>query len=125
MSEKISGYVDDELNSLIDAMAEHHDISRSRVIELLLREGVNARETRLRLVQMEAKLDLMVESFAEQDSAKERIQEQMAEAIDTPTPDGTTGTDLVDEPLPAFQSIGIRPDEWVEKTDTGSSDDET
>ncbi|WP_277543711.1 hypothetical protein [Haloarcula laminariae] len=124
MSQKISGYVDDELDDLIEAMSDHHGISRSRVIELLLREGANARETRLRIVQLEAKLDLIVESFAEQDAAKDKVREQMTELIDLPTPDGTTGTDLVEAPVPEFQSLGIRPDEWDTSTDTRHSDDQ-
>ena len=112
MGQKLSGYIDDELYDLIEALAEHHDIPKSRAHELLLREGVQARNHRLRLVQLEAKLDLIIDAFAEEENAKENIKQQMQDAMQLPIPDGTTGVDLVDEPFPAFQSLGIRPDEW-------------
>jgi hypothetical protein len=112
MGQKISGYVDDELAELISAMADHHNVPEARIVELLLREGVHSRDIRLRILQVEAKLDLIVDGFAEEENAKELMREQVPTALGLPLPDGTTGIDLVDEPFPAFQSLGIRPDEW-------------
>lgn len=123
MGQNISGYVDDDLAELIEDIAEHHDIPRNRVHEILLREGVQAREMRLRMVQLEAKLDLILESFAEEENAKDAIDEQIGKAMALPIPEGTTGVDLADEPYPAFQSMGIRPDDWEGPDAAAPSDD--
>lgn len=122
MGTKISGYVDDELAGLLEDIADHHDIPKTRALELLLREGVQAREHRLRLVQLEAKLDLLLESFAEEENAKTAVEDQVSEAMQTAVPQGTTGVDLVEEPHPAFQSLGIRPDDWQGPTSQPSDD---
>lgn len=122
MGQKISGYVEDELGDLISAMAEFHNVPEARIVELLLREGAHSRDLRLRILQVETKLDLILDSFAEEENAKELMREQVPAALGVPLPDGTTGVDLVDEPFPAFQSTGIRPDEWSgpEGVQTGS-----
>jgi len=52
---KISGYIDDDLHNLMEEIAEYHDIPMTRVSELLLREGVNAREQRVKLEQLDVK----------------------------------------------------------------------
>lgn len=112
MGKRISGYVSDELGEQIEAIAEHHDVPRNRIVEMLLQQGMSNWDARVRILQLEAKLDLIVDSFAEEENAKERMREQMDEALELPLPDGAVIDDIADEPYAAFQSLGIRPDKW-------------
>jgi hypothetical protein len=112
MGKRISGYVSDELGEQIEAIAEHHDVPRNRIVEMLLQQGMSNWDARVRILQLEAKLDLIVDSFAEEENAKERMREQMDEALELPLPDGAVIDDISGEPYAAFQSLGIRPDEW-------------
>ncbi|KZX46235.1 MULTISPECIES: hypothetical protein [unclassified Haloarcula] len=112
MGKRISGYVSDELGSQIEAIADHHNVARNRVVEMLLQQGMSNWDTRVRILQLEAKLDLIVDNFAEEENAKDRMQEQMSEALELPLPDGAVIDDIAEEPYAAFQSLGIRPDEW-------------
>lgn len=112
MGKRISGYVSDELGEQIEAIAEHHNVPRNRIVEMLLQQGMSNWDARVRILQLEAKLDLIVDSFAEEENAKERMQAQMDEALELPLPDGAVIDDIADEPYAAFQSLGIRPDDW-------------
>lgn len=122
MGHRISGYVSDELGEQIEAMAEHHDVPRNRIVEMLLKQGMSNWDARVRILQLEAKLDLMVESFAEEENAKERMEEVMEEALELPLPDGAVLDDVEGEPYQAFQSLGIRPDDWSGPNGSGSSE---
>jgi hypothetical protein len=110
MGEQISSMVDEDLNATIEAVAEYHDIPKSRAIELLLREGVQARELRYRFEQMDAKLDILIESLGGEPVAREAVSERFETVSDRELPAGVVGVDLVDNPMPYFQSAGDLPD---------------
>ncbi|MDB9234942.1 hypothetical protein [Halorubrum ezzemoulense] len=107
MPTHISGYIADELADLIDEMADHHDISRNRVIELLLREGVNNRHQRIRMEQMDLKVQKMLVGLGVEQDGKfqEELAELSEEVGNMPLPEGTTGVDLV-TPHPYFGGGG-------------------
>ncbi|MGQ4557387.1 hypothetical protein [Halobellus sp. GM3] len=112
MGKRISGYVSEELGKQIEEMADHHDVPRNRIVEMLLQQGMSNWDARVRILQLEAKLDLLVEGFAEEENAKIKMQEAMDDALELPLPDGAVIDDVAGEPYQAFQSLGIRPDDW-------------
>jgi hypothetical protein len=107
MPTHISGYIADELADLIDEMADHHDVPRSRVLELLLREGVNNRHQRIRMEQIDIKVErLLVDLGVNPDGVlREEVRERSEEVGNMPLPEGTTGVDLV-TPHPYFGGDG-------------------
>lgn len=106
MGERISSYVDEDLDVTIEAVAEYHDIPKSRAVELLLREGVRAREMRYRYEQMDAKLDFLIESLDGESVPKEAVKERFETVSERELPADVVGVDLADSPLPFFQSVG-------------------
>lgn len=110
MKESITAKIDGNLDLIIEAVAEHHDISKSRTIELLLREGVNAREMRYRLEQMDAKIDILIESLGGEPIAREAVEERFETVTERGLPEAVAGVDLANEPLPFFRSTGDYPD---------------
>jgi hypothetical protein len=110
MGERISSYVGEDLVDTIVAVAEHHDISTSKAIELLLREGVQAREMRYRYEQLDAKLDVLIESLGGEPVAAEAVEERFERVARRGLPGGVTGVDLADSPTPYFQAAGNIPD---------------
>jgi hypothetical protein len=115
MGERIGAYVGEELVSTIEAVAEHHDISNSKAIELLLVEGVQAREMRYRYEQLDAKLDVLIESLGGEPVAAEAVEERFEQVAERGLPGGVTGVDLTDSPAPYFQSAGTIPDRTGEE----------
>lgn len=110
MGERISSFVDEDLNQTIEAVAEYHDIPKSRAVELLLREGVQAREMRFRFEQLDAKLDILIESLGGQPVAKEAVEERYQRVLERGLPGGVSGVDMADTPVPYFQAAGDLPD---------------
>ncbi len=110
MGDQISAMVDEDLNSILEAMAKHHDIPKSRVIELLLREGVHAREMRYRYEQMDAKLDHLIDSLNVGSSATDAVEDRFETVSERSLPAGVAGVELADSPLPYFHSAGSYPD---------------
>jgi len=110
MGDQISAMVDEDLNSVLEAMAAHHDIPKSRVIELLLREGVHAREMRYRYEQMDAKLDHLIDSLNVGSTATDAVEDRFETVSERSLPAGVAGVELADSPLPYFQSAGSYPD---------------
>jgi len=106
MGDQISAMVDGDLNSILEAMAKHHDIPKSRVIELLLREGVHAREMRYRYEQMDAKLDHLIDSLNVGSTATDAVEDRFETVSERSLPAGVAGVELADSPLPYFQSAG-------------------
>lgn len=104
MGENISSHVDEELNQLIESVAEYHNIPKSRAIELLLREGAHAWEMRLRFEQLDAKLDVLLNNLGGGADATEEVTERLETVMDRGLPGGTTGVDLADQPHPYFLS---------------------
>jgi|APHM01.1.fsa_nt_gi hypothetical protein len=90
MGTSISAYVDEDLETAIERIADHHDITESTATELLLREGLNARALRSQQIRIEANLDALLEDFV----TAERIQEY----VDAYTEQNT------DDPLQALSS---------------------
>lgn len=117
MGERISSYVDENLNETVEAVAEYHDIPKSRAVELLLREGVQAREMRYRFEQLDAKLDVLIESLGGEPVATEAVEERFAAVSERALPGGVTGVDLADSPLPYFQAAGNLPDRSDEEAE--------
>jgi hypothetical protein len=107
MPTKISGYIADELADLIDEMADHHDVPRSRVLELLLREGVNNRHQRIRMEQIDIKIERLLVDLGVNPNGglREEVRERSEEVGNMPLPGGTTGVDLV-TPHPYFGGDG-------------------
>jgi len=110
MGERISSYVGKDLVTTIVAVAEHHDISNSKAVELLLREGVQAREMRYRYEQLDAKMDVLIESLGGEPVAAEAVEERFEQVAERGLPAGVTGVDLIDSPTPYFQAAGDIPD---------------
>ena len=113
--ERVSGTVNDELYSLLEEIGDYHDIPMSRVIELLLREGVNAREQRCKLEQLDAKLDVMINRFGV--DIDDEISERKKQVSGYPLVDGTTGADIdtKNEPHPFFQLTGVVDPGWEDE----------
>ena len=107
MPTKISGYVADELADLIDEIADYHDIPKTRAHELLLREGVNNRHQRIKMEQINIKVERMLVEFGIDPDGEfsEEIKAQTEEIGNMPLPEGTTGVDLV-TPHPYFGGDG-------------------
>lgn len=110
MGERISAMVNEDLDVIIEAVAEHHSISKSSAIELLLREGVQAREMRYRFEQLDAKLDHLLENLGTSTNVASTVEERFETVTDRPVPAGVSGVELADSPLPYFQSAGSYPD---------------
>jgi hypothetical protein len=117
MGERISSYVDGSLLNTIEAVAEHHDISNSKAIEVLLVEGVRAREMRYRYEQLDAKLDVLIESLGGEPVAAEAVEERFKRVAERGLPGGLGDVDLTDSPTPYFQSAGNIPDRTDEEDD--------
>jgi len=103
MPTHITGYVADELADLIDEMSEYHDIPRSRVLKLLLREGVNNRYQRIKMEQIDIKHErMLIELALDLDGTfGKEVKEHSKQIGNMPLPEGTTGVDLV-TPHPCF-----------------------
>ena len=117
MGQQIGSYIDDDLYQLIEAIAEYHDIPTSRVVELLLREGVQARNLRYRFEQLDAKLDVFIESLGGEHAAEETVEQRLKKVGERGLPAGVTGVDLADKPLPIFQAGGELPDRSMDELD--------
>ena len=118
MPTKISGYVADELADLIDEIAEHHDIPKTRAHELLLREGVNNRYQRIKMEQIDIKMERMLIEFGlnADGTFGEEVKEHSEKIGNMPLPEGTTGVDLV-TPHPYFGGGGWYHDQDDEDDD--------
>lgn len=114
MTERISSYVSEQTGTLIEDLADHHDISESRAIQLLIREGIIAREHRLRLERLDAKLDIILELVGGNEQTEERISERLEAVTDYPFPDSTFDADLADTPHPLFRSPNLLGTEFDE-----------
>lgn len=110
MGERISAMVSEDLDVIIEAVAEHHSISKSSAIELLLREGVQAREMRYRFEQLDAKLDHLLENLGTSTTVANTVEDRFETVSERPMPAGVSGVELADSPLPYFQSAGSYPD---------------
>jgi len=115
MAEKISGAVSDRLYILMQEMAEYHNIPFSRVLELLLREGVQARSTRVRLEQMDAKLDTLIAKFGV--DVEDDVDNRTKSVSGYPLTEGTMGADVLGKPHPFFQLTGSLDDDWEKTVD--------
>jgi hypothetical protein len=117
MGERIGAMVDEDLNEILEAVAEYHDIPKSRAVELLLREGVQAREMRYRFEQLDAKLDVLIENLGGEPFAADAVEERFAAVSERGLPGGVSGVDLTDRPFPYFQSAGDLPDRSAEEAE--------
>jgi predicted transcriptional regulator len=111
MSEVITVRVPDGLADRIEKMADHHSVSNSVVIELLIREGLSKRDLRLRLIQLDAKIDHVLGHYTDEEGAKEQMEKTTKAALELPET-STPPLDLEDTPAPIFQSLGVTPDDW-------------
>ncbi|WP_283402545.1 hypothetical protein [Halorubrum sp. DM2] len=107
MPTNISCYVSDELAELIDDIADHHEISRSMAVKLLLREGINNRHQRIKMEQIDIKMERMLVELGINSDGKfgDEIEAQSKKVGNMPLPEGTTGVDLV-TPHPYFGGNG-------------------
>ncbi|WP_420191959.1 hypothetical protein [Haloplanus salinarum] len=102
----ITSRVDSDLAARIESVAEYHDISESRAVELLLREAMNARSLRYRMEQLDAKMDIMIESLGGEPVAREAVSERFETVTKRGLPEAASGVDLAEQPHPFFQSTG-------------------
>ncbi|WP_256418075.1 hypothetical protein [Halorubrum laminariae] len=107
MATNVTCHVSDELAELIDDIADHHEISRSLTLKLLLREGVNNRHQRIKMEQLNIKMERMLMELAIDADGEfgEMLEERSEEIGNMPLPEGTTGVDLV-TPHPYFGDDG-------------------
>lgn len=108
---RITGYLKPKLREEIEAFADHHDISRSKAVSILLGRGLGSWESTVRQIRIEAKLDVLIEAFAERDLAEEKIKERFENEPVAVLSDGEI-VELSDEPNPLFNSDVIQPEEW-------------
>lgn len=109
MVSQISASVDDDLYDLLESVSEYHGISLSRTVTLFLREGVQARDLRIRQEILAAKVDELLTTFGT--DADESAQERAKLAAQYTLPRGVSGTELADEPHPFFRPVGENVDE--------------
>lgn len=118
---RISTLVDDDFADTIDSLADHHDTTRSEMIRILLNRGLDNLETEIRLIRIEAKLDTLLESFSEDDTARDMIAERFTDNRIETLLNGKE-IDLHSEPHPHMQTDGIQPEEWEGRQDDISDD---
>jgi antitoxin component of RelBE/YafQ-DinJ toxin-antitoxin module len=106
MKESISARVDNDLAAIIESVAAYHDIPKSRAIELLLREALNSRALRYRMEQLDAKMDIMIESLGGEPVAREAVSERFETVSKRGLPEAASGVDLAEQPHPFFRSTG-------------------
>ena len=111
MTDRVTGYFSSELHEEIKTFADHHDISKSKALSILVGRGLGSWESTVRQIRLEAKLDVLIEAFAEQKLAKEKIKERFENEPTAVLADGEI-VELADEPNPLFNSNVIQPDEW-------------
>jgi len=109
-TKKITAYVDEDYLKQIENLSDNLDITESKAANIILASGLSNWETEIKIVQLEAKLDLIIESFAEEEDAKERMKEAVREFNEKKSMD--IPIDDTDEPTDAMKSIGITPDSW-------------
>ncbi|QAU11381.1 hypothetical protein EKH57_00430 (plasmid) [Halorubrum sp. BOL3-1] len=102
--------IDEDLDAIIESVADYHDIPRSRAVELLLRKGVQAREMRYRFEQLDAKLDHLIDNLGVGSTATDAVEERFGTVSDRSLPADVSGVELADSPLPYFRSAGDYPD---------------
>jgi hypothetical protein len=105
-----SAHIKEEYDEQIEELADNLEISKNKALNMILSTGLSNWEAEIRIAQLESKIDLIIESFAEEENAKERMKEAMEEFHEKKSLDGSTKS--VNEPTEAMQSIGITPDEW-------------
>ncbi|MFD1635324.1 hypothetical protein ACOZ4L_16525 (plasmid) [Haloplanus ruber] len=111
----ITSRVDSDVAATIESVAEYHDISESRAVELLLREGLHARAQRYRMEQLDAKMDILIESLGGEPVAREAVKERFEQVTDRGLPEATFAVDLEEQPHPFFQSTGDFTDRSAEE----------
>lgn len=107
---KMTTYVPQQYYEQIEELANNLDISNSKAHTMILASGLSNWETEIRITQLEAKLDLVMENFALEDDAKERMEEAVIEFNEEKSTD--ISIDESGEPTDAMKSIGISPDTW-------------
>jgi hypothetical protein len=65
---------------------------------------------RYRYEQLDAKLDVLIESLGGEPVAAEAVEERFERVARRGLPGGVTGVDLADSPAPYFQAAGTIPD---------------
>lgn len=104
---QLQGYPSDDVYNAIESIAEHHDISMSKAVCLVLEEGLAARSRRVAAARVELKLDRLIDNMGF-DVDQEQIQREAEAQVNLGTPIGGIDTDqLADEPAPEVV-------EWVQ-----------
>jgi hypothetical protein len=100
--QSVTAYVDDETEEVIQAVTEHHDISQSAAIRLLLREGISQRSRRYQNELLDAKLNRLLSELGIDNIDQEVAEERYQFALENTVPDATIDQELNDMPLPEF-----------------------
>jgi predicted transcriptional regulator len=80
MGTQIYTYVDDDFAEDLEELADKLDMSRSKLVGELVRDGLAARNQKLALAQTQAKLDVLLEGFGEAENASDRVEDYLREA---------------------------------------------
>lgn len=107
---KFTSYIPQDRYDQIEELATNLDVSKSKAHNMILTAGLSNWETEIRIIQLEAKLDLIMESFAEEPAARERMKEAVEDFYEEKSMDLSTSD--TQEPTDAMKSVGITPEEW-------------
>lgn len=103
MGERLSTYVDEEETAeFIDDFADHHDISRSKAISILIHEGIDNRNLRYHLEVIDAKVELLLETLGEENRISEKVTERLAKTKGKKLPTGSEPEKMRDRPMEAM-----------------------
>ncbi len=107
---KFTSYIPQDRYDQIEELATNLDISKSKAHNMILTAGLSNWETTIRIVQLEAKLDLIIENFALEPDARELMKEAVEDFYEEKSMDLSTSD--TQEPTDAMKSIGFTPEEW-------------
>ena len=107
---KFKSYIPQDRYDQIEELATNLDISKSKAHNMILTAGLSNWETTIRIVQLEAKLDLIIENFALEPDARELMKEAVEDFYEEKSMDLSTSD--TQEPTDAMKSIGFTPEEW-------------
>jgi hypothetical protein len=102
MPERVSTYLEEDTLALIREIADHHDISRSKAVQLLVREGISNRSLRYQYELLDAKMDRILLELGIDNIDDEIAQDRYEFALKNTTPESTLDTEFADTPQPEF-----------------------
>lgn len=102
MPERISTYLEDETVEIVEELADHHDISRSAGLKLLVREGLGQRSLRYQYELLDAKLNRALSELGIHNISEEIAENRYEFALNNSIPESNLDAELEDLPHPEF-----------------------